>query len=99
MSISKKWLQEKDQFWSKNATEKGGYTPPEGTFAKSGKEVADQLLKDSKDAAQAMQRLMFYINRSGKSIKPEQMTELNKAKDLIHDKTAAAKKEESKEKK
>lgn len=97
MSIAEKWLEEKAKFWSKKVTEKGGYSPPEGTFTKSGEDIAAQLLKDSKDAAQAMQRLMFYINRSGDKLEKDQKGSLERAKEIIHSKTETGK-EEAKEK-
>ena len=50
--------------WSGNIDAK--YTPPEGLFNKSAKEIAAQLKKDSKDLKQAMSRAMFYYNRAGK---------------------------------
>ena len=57
------------------------YTPPEGLFLKSGKEIARQLRKDSKDDGQAMKRLVFYMNRAGKDCPNKR--ELNKAKKIL----------------
>ena len=55
----------KEAMWSGNVDTK--YTPPEGLFNKSAKEIATQLKKDSKDLKQAMSRAMFYYNRAGKN--------------------------------
>ena len=44
-------------------------------------EIVDYLMKNSKDQAQAMQRLCFYMNRAGDNISNK--TVLNKAKQLL----------------
>lgn len=44
-------------------------------------EIVDYLMKNSKDQAQAMQRLCFYINRAGDNLSNK--TVLNKAKQLL----------------
>lgn len=70
-----------EEKWSKDVKTK--WEPPEGLFTKSGSEIAKTLLAASKDKAQAMQRLNFFINRTGKNLKPDQKTELEKAKKQI----------------
>ena len=45
------------------------------------KEIVDYLMKNSKDQAQAMQRLCFYMNRCGDNL--QNKTVLNKAKQLL----------------
>ena len=45
------------------------------------KEIVDYLMKNSKDQAQAMQRLCFYMNRAGDNLTNK--TVLNKAKQLL----------------
>ena len=44
-------------------------------------EIVDYLMKNSKDQAQAMQRLCFYMNRAGDNLSNK--TVLNKAKQLL----------------
>ena len=55
----------KEAMWSGDVDTK--YTPTEGLFNRSPKEIATQLKKDSKDLKQAMSRAMFYYNRAGKN--------------------------------
>lgn len=45
------------------------------------REIVDYLMKNSKDQAQAMQRLCFYMNRGGDNLSNK--TVLNKAKQLL----------------
>lgn len=60
------------------------YSPTEGTFTKSGKEIAEQLLKDASSPGQAMRRLSFYMNRAGKNLKNK--SNLEEAKKIIRKK-------------
>ena len=56
--------------------------PKKGLFTDDDpKEIVDYLMKNSKDQAQAMQRLCFYMNRSGDNLSNK--TVLNKAKQLL----------------
>ena len=56
--------------------------PKKGLFTcDDPKEIVDYLMKNSKDQAQAMQRLCFYMNRSGDNLSNK--TVLNKAKQLL----------------
>lgn len=56
--------------------------PKEGLFTGDDPQyIADYLLKHSKDRGQAMQRLVFYMNRAGK--KCPNKTVLNKAKKIL----------------
>ena len=56
--------------------------PKKGLFTcDNPKEIVDYLMKNSKDQAQAMQRLCFYMNRAGDNLPNK--TVLNKAKQLL----------------
>ena len=61
---------------------KTSWHPKNGLFTGDNpKEIVDYLLKNSKDQAQAMQRLCFYMNRGGDNLPNK--TVLNKAKQLL----------------
>ena len=61
---------------------KTSWHPKKGLFAGDNpKEIVDYLMKNSKDQAQAMQRLCFYMNRGGDNLTNK--TVLNKAKQLL----------------
>ena len=61
---------------------KTSWHPKKGLFTGDNpKEIVDYLLKNSKDQAQAMQRLCFYMNRGGDNLPNK--TVLNKAKQLL----------------
>ena len=70
-----------DGIWS--GAVKTSWSPPEGLFSKSAKDIADVLVKASKDLKQAINRLQFYENRAGKNLTKERISTLNKAKELI----------------
>jgi hypothetical protein len=67
-----------EAMWSGKVKTK--WSPPNGLFKKSGKEIADFLLGASKDRGQAMSRLNFYINRAGKNLDKGTRKELSIAK-------------------
>ena len=61
---------------------KTSWHPKKGLFTcDNPKEIVDYLMKNSKDQAQAMQRLCFYMNRGGDNLTNK--TVLNKAKQLL----------------
>ena len=61
---------------------KTSWHPKKGLFTSDNpKEIVDYLMKNSKDQAQAMQRLCFYMNRAGDNLSNK--TVLNKAKQLL----------------
>ena len=61
---------------------KTSWHPKNGLFTGDDpKEIVDYLMKNSKDQAQAMQRLCFYMNRAGDNLSNK--TVLNKAKQLL----------------
>ena len=65
---------------------KAKWHPKEGLFtSNSPTEIANYLLSHSKDPKQAMNRLVFYMNRAGDSLKNKET--LEKAKKIIHSKT------------
>lgn len=58
------------------------WKPKEGLFTGDNpQEIADYLLKYSKDKGQAMKRLVFYMNRAGDNLTNK--TVLNKVKELL----------------
>lgn len=64
---------------------KPGWHPKEGLFTGDNpQEIANYLLKHSDDRAQAMQRLVFYMNRAGDDCPNK--TVLNKVKKILSDK-------------
>ena len=61
---------------------KTSWHPKKGLFTGDNpKEIVDYLMKNSKDQAQAMQRLCFYMNRAGDNLPNK--TVLNKTKQLL----------------
>ena len=61
---------------------KTSWHPKKGLFTGDNpKEIVDYLMKNSKDQAQAIQRLCFYMNRAGDNLTNK--TVLNKAKQLL----------------
>jgi len=78
MSILKDLLTLNEERWSSAVHEK--WSPPEGFFKRSGAAIAAGLLRASKDEAQAMARLNFYINRAGKNLDAEDKARLEAAK-------------------
>lgn len=83
--ISKKEVAMKDKekrLWSKDVTTK--WHPPEGFFGRPAKEIARGLRKASDGLAQAMDRLDFYINRSGKNLSQQDRQRLEEAKTILH---------------
>lgn len=69
---SKNWSDSVDTSWK----------PKEGLFTKKDpQKIADYLLSHSKDEAQAMQRLVFYMNRAGDNLTNKAV--LNKVKSLL----------------
>ena len=72
-SILEGWVDKVDTKWH----------PKEGLFTGDNpQEIADYLLKHSKDRTQAMQRLIFYMNRAGEDCPNK--TVLNKVKKLLN---------------
>ena len=55
--------------------------PEEGLFSKDAEYIVAYLRKHSVDDAQAMKRLVFYMNRAGENL--QNKTELNKAKKML----------------
>ncbi len=61
---------------------KTNWHPKKGLFTSDDpKEIVDYLMKNSKDQAQAMQRLCFYMNRAGNKLTNKIV--LNKAKQML----------------
>jgi len=70
-----------EKMWS--STIKTSWSPPEGLFTKSAKDIADIIVKASGDLKQAISRISFYENRAGKNLTKERISVLHKAKELI----------------
>lgn len=64
---------------------KAKWHPEEGLFTRKDPEyIANYLIKNSKDLKQAMNRLVFYMNRAGNNLQNKSV--LNRAKKIIHSK-------------
>lgn len=64
---------------------KAKWHPEEGLFARKDPEyIANYLIKNSKDLKQAMNRLVFYMNRAGNNLQNKSV--LNRVKKIIHSK-------------
>lgn len=81
--VSRLETAKKSRDWSGKVTKKEKFHTPPGLFKKSGKTIADYLLKTADSPKQARLRLTFYMNRAGKGLPDEEMSELNKAKAII----------------
>lgn len=61
---------------------KSDWSPKEGLFTGTdANKIANYLIKNSKDKAQAMKRLIFYMNRAGENLTNRDT--LEKVKDLL----------------
>ncbi len=74
--------EQEKKFWSKDVNTK--WHPPEGFFALPSEEIVRGLQEASDGLAQAMDRLDFYINRSGSNLSPEDRQRLEGAKTILH---------------
>jgi len=74
--------EQEKKFWSKDVETK--WHPPEGFFGRPAEEIAEGLREASDGLAQAMDRLDFYINRSGSNLSPEDRERLEEAKGILH---------------
>ena len=69
--------------------------PPEGLFTKSASTIARTLASKKispKGPASGMRMLTYFINRAGRGLTPKRRAELEKAKKLLSQRIAAAKK-------
>lgn len=57
---------------------------PEGVFKGSPSSIANTLKSKSKDMKQALSRLSFYRNRSGKNVPDSEHARLDQARDAIY---------------
>lgn len=74
VEASSNWIDDVDTKWK----------PKEGLFTGDDPDyIAGYLMKHSKDKAQAMSRLNFYMNRAGKNLTNK--TVLNKVKNILSD--------------
>jgi hypothetical protein len=67
--------------------------PRSGLFNKDAKIIARELASGKvspKGPSSGMRMLTFYINRAGKNLPPERLKVLENAKELLHERIAAA---------
>jgi len=72
--------------WSAKVDTESTY-PPEGLFKQSAAVIARALASPEvspKGPGSGMRMLSFYINRAGRNLDAKQRTELEKAKELLH---------------
>ena len=70
--------------------------PPEGTFTKEPREMADTLADkrvSPKGIGSAIRMVQYYINRGGKGLSATRLKKLERAKDILHEKLEDEKKE------
>ena len=73
--------------------------PPEGLFTKSPQEIARTLASKKvspKDPGSGMRMLTYFINRAGKGLSATRRAKLERAKKLLSEKAAEAKKKQKK---
>jgi hypothetical protein len=71
--------------------------PRSGLFNKDAKTIARELASKKvspKGPSSGMRMLTFYINRAGKNLPPERLKVLENAKELLHERIAAARDKE-----
>jgi hypothetical protein len=75
--------------WSAKVTAESDAThPPEDLFKKDAATIARTLASKKvspKGVGSGMRMLTFYINRAGKNLSASRKSELNKAKELLHE--------------
>lgn len=83
----------KTKKWSRNVTTVSTY-PPEGIFTKNAETIARIMSSPEvspKGIGSGIRMVQFYINRAGKNLPPERKAELEKAKEIMHDKLESEK--------
>jgi Protein of unknown function (DUF3175) len=82
--------------WSAQVTATSDAThPPEGLFKKDAATIARTLASKKvspKGPASGMRMLTFYINRAGHNLSASRLKELDKAKQLLHERVQEHKK-------
>jgi tRNA(adenine34) deaminase len=74
--------------------------PPEGLFTKSAATIARTLASKEvspKGPGSGMRMLTYFINRAGRGLTAERRKELEKAKQLLHKRSAAGKQRTSRQ--
>lgn len=72
-----------DQWLDKVKTNPSAKELPEGLFTKGPSEIAEGLMRNSEDYAQAVRRLNFYKNRAGKNLDATEKNKLEQALELL----------------
>ncbi len=76
------------KYWVKEVNTISTY-PPEGTFAKSGEEIARIMARKDvspKGTGSAIRMVQYFINRSGKNLSAGRRKELELAKKILQNK-------------
>ena len=84
------------RLWSAEVTATSDAThPPEGLFKKDAATIARRLASKKvspKGPASGMRMLTFYVNRAGHNLSAARLRELDKAKQLLHERVQEHKK-------
>jgi hypothetical protein len=92
MTATKKATSKGKRKWSAGVTTESTYPEPD-LFKKSATTIARELASKKvspKGPASGMRMLTFYINRAGKNLSESRLKELNKAKELLHQRVVDA---------
>ena len=84
----------KGRYWVKDVKTVSTYPPP-GTFAKSAKEIARIMSSPGvspKGLGSGIRMIQYFINRSGKGLRPERRRALERAKRILQRRMAKEKK-------
>jgi hypothetical protein len=90
MAAKKRWVRE---------VKTDSTHPPEGLFTKSPQEIARTLASKKvspKGPGSGMRMLTYFINRAGKGLSATRRAKLERAKKLLSEKAAEAKKKQKK---
>ncbi len=85
------------KYWVKDVNTISTY-PPQGTFAKSGKEIARIMARrdvSPKGIGSAIRMVQYFINRSGKNLSANRRKELELAKKILWNKAGKTKRKKS----
>ena len=77
------WLKKAEQE-QKGKPRNSGNDLAEGTFTMNPGNIAQELKSKSRDFQHAIQRLQFYMNRSGDNLSREDMLRLERAKEAVY---------------
>lgn len=72
--------------WSEGVTQEETFHSKAGIFKKPAADIAKYFLKVSSSPGRAVRRIVFYKNRAGKNLSPQQLQALNKAIKIVKSK-------------